>query len=164
MRGFIKSNKDDTEGHGISEDSTTTTDDEEGGGGGRQFTLEILHDTRTAAQSLLDMLDIYYGGRDQATNMLVHSWQAQWMLDDVASWTHDDLVVEGGRSLLDVDHDNNKEDCPICFLPMPLILICCTSLPPATISFADANEANEELADTVACTLSISLEIICCLL
>jgi len=124
MRGYINSNKDDTEGHGISEDSTTTTDDEEGGGGGRQFTLEILHDTRTAAQSLLDMLDIYYGGRDQATNMLVHSWQAQWMLDDVASWTHDDLVVEGGRSLLDVDHDNNKEDCPICFLPMPLILIC----------------------------------------
>jgi len=34
------------------------------------------------------------------------------------------------------------------------------SLPPATISFADANEANEELADTVACTLSISLEIL----
>ena len=53
-----------------------------------------------------------------------------------------------------------KEDCPICFLPMPLILICCISLQPATISFADANEANEELADSVACTLSISLEIL----
>ena len=91
-------NKDDTEGHGISEDSTTTYNGK-GGGGGRQFAIEILHDTRTAAQSLLDMLDDYYGGRDQATNMLVHSWQAQWMLDNDASWTHDDLVVEGGRML-----------------------------------------------------------------
>ena len=27
-----------------------------------------------------------------------------------------------------------KEDCPICFLPMPKKLICCLSLPPATIS------------------------------
>ena len=27
-----------------------------------------------------------------------------------------------------------KEDCPICFLPMPMRLICCVSLPPATIS------------------------------
>jgi hypothetical protein len=26
-----------------------------------------------------------------------------------------------------------KEDCPICFLPMPKKLICCVSLPPATI-------------------------------
>ena len=40
-----------------------------------------------------------------------------------------------------------KEDCPICFLPMPNKLICCVSLPPATLSlvpindFANANEA-----------------------
>ena len=27
-----------------------------------------------------------------------------------------------------------KEDCPICFLPMPARLICCILLPPATIS------------------------------
>ena len=27
-----------------------------------------------------------------------------------------------------------KEDCPICFLPMPAHLICCVSLPPATVS------------------------------
>ena len=27
-----------------------------------------------------------------------------------------------------------KEDCPICFLPMPSKLICCVSLPPATRS------------------------------
>ncbi len=31
--------------------------------------------------------------------MLINSWQAQWMLDDVATWTHDNLVVEGGRML-----------------------------------------------------------------
>jgi tetratricopeptide (TPR) repeat protein len=38
-----------------------------------------------------------------------------------------------------------KEDCPICFLPMPVMLICCVSLPSATTSsvpiddFANAN-------------------------
>ena len=42
------------------------------------------------------------------------------------------------------------EDCPICFLPMPVKLLACISLPPATIAsipvynFADAN-ANIEL-------------------
>ena len=40
-----------------------------------------------------------------------------------------------------------KEDCPICFLPMPTKLICCLSLPPATTisvpiyDFAIENEA-----------------------
>ena len=41
-----------------------------------------------------------------------------------------------------------KEDCPICFLPMPVRLIACISLPPATISSApiyDYAEANEKL-------------------
>ena len=39
-----------------------------------------------------------------------------------------------------------KEDCPICFLPMPNQLISCVSLPPATVSsvpiddFANANQ------------------------
>jgi len=39
-----------------------------------------------------------------------------------------------------------KEDCPICFLPMPIKFISCMSLPPVTISsvpdhdFAIANE------------------------
>ena len=43
-----------------------------------------------------------------------------------------------------------KEDCPICFLPMPIKLICCVSLPPATISslpIYDFAEANEGLKD-----------------
>ena len=45
-----------------------------------------------------------------------------------------------------------KEDCPICFIPMPSSLICCVSLPPATISsvpiydFANANE-NENVVN-----------------
>jgi hypothetical protein len=46
-----------------------------------------------------------------------------------------------------------KEDCPICFLPMPDTLICCKSLPPATISsvpiYDFANE-HEELARKAA--------------
>jgi tetratricopeptide (TPR) repeat protein len=43
-----------------------------------------------------------------------------------------------------------KEDCPICFLPMPNKLICCASLPPATLSSVpiyDFAVANEELAN-----------------
>ena len=42
-----------------------------------------------------------------------------------------------------------KEDCPICFLPMPENLITCVSLPLATISsvpIADLVSANEELS------------------
>ena len=42
-----------------------------------------------------------------------------------------------------------KEDCPICFLPMPNKLISCMSLPPATIMSVpiyDYAEANEEFA------------------
>ena len=45
-----------------------------------------------------------------------------------------------------------KEDCPICFLPMPQQLICCVSLPPATRSsvpiydFATANKGLAEKA------------------
>jgi hypothetical protein len=41
-----------------------------------------------------------------------------------------------------------KEDCPICFLPMPSRLSSCASLPPATISSVpiyDYAGANEEL-------------------
>jgi tRNA U34 5-methylaminomethyl-2-thiouridine-forming methyltransferase MnmC len=34
-----------------------------------------------------------------------------------------------------------KEDCPICFLPMPTTLICCVSLPSVpNTDFAAANE------------------------
>ena len=39
-----------------------------------------------------------------------------------------------------------KEDCPICFIPMPLLLISCVTLPPATVTsvpitdFANENE------------------------
>jgi hypothetical protein len=42
-----------------------------------------------------------------------------------------------------------KEDCPICFLPLPTRLICCISLPPATrisVPIYDLANANEELA------------------
>ena len=42
-----------------------------------------------------------------------------------------------------------KEDCSICFLPMPILLISCATLPPATIlsvPIYDFAIANEELA------------------
>ena len=50
-----------------------------------------------------------------------------------------------------------KEDCPICFLPLPVALICCISLPPATLSsipiydFSIANEALEKRAMETYC-------------
>ena len=34
-----------------------------------------------------------------------------------------------------------KEDCPICFLPMPKKLICCISLPDATITSGNIERA-----------------------
>ena len=40
------------------------------------------------------------------------------------------------------------EDCPICFLPMPIKLLSCMTLPPATVSSVpiyDFAMANEEL-------------------
>jgi TPR repeat protein len=43
-----------------------------------------------------------------------------------------------------------KEECPICFLPMPAKLIYCVSLPPATrssVPIYDFVKANEELAN-----------------
>jgi TPR repeat protein len=43
-----------------------------------------------------------------------------------------------------------KEDCPICFLPMPILLLSCMTLPPATIlsvPIYDFAIANEGLAD-----------------
>ena len=46
-----------------------------------------------------------------------------------------------------------KEDCPICFLPMPKCLLACISLPPATISSVpiyDFSIANEGLAKMAA--------------
>jgi len=42
-----------------------------------------------------------------------------------------------------------KEDCPICFLPMPINLLCCASLPLATtlsVPIYDFAHAHEELA------------------
>jgi hypothetical protein len=43
-----------------------------------------------------------------------------------------------------------KEDCPICFLPMPEKLINCFSFPPATIESVPINDVaniHQELAD-----------------
>ena len=43
-----------------------------------------------------------------------------------------------------------KEDCPICFLPMPIRLLSCMTLPPATrssVPICDFADENEELAD-----------------
>jgi hypothetical protein len=42
-----------------------------------------------------------------------------------------------------------KEDYPICFLPMPIRLICCVLLPPVTIlsvPYYNFAKVNEELA------------------
>ena len=63
----------------------------------RTFTEAMLRDTRASATSLVDALDAYYGGRDRANDMLVRSWQAQWMLDDDSS--------DEGAAIEDADVD-----------------------------------------------------------
>ena len=42
------------------------------------FTLERLHATRAAAQSLIDNIESYYYGQDTTEKMMQHSWLAQW--------------------------------------------------------------------------------------
>jgi hypothetical protein len=58
-----------------------------------------------------------------------------------------------------------KEDCPICFLPMPGKLINCFSFPPLTISSVPINDVaniHQELADlTTAIYYSCCGKIIC---
>jgi TPR repeat protein len=53
-----------------------------------------------------------------------------------------------------------KEDCPICFRPMPVKLICCVSLPPATIlsvPIYDIANENDKLA-----VLNTEVYHVCC--
>ena len=53
-----------------------------------------------------------------------------------------------------------KEDCPNCFLPMPYSLICCASLPPATMTsvpICDFVQANEGVA-----TEETEVYFVCC--
>jgi hypothetical protein len=54
-----------------------------------------------------------------------------------------------------------KEDCPICFLPMPKKMVCCASLPSATISSVpiyDFADAHKELADKIVESYSLLWE------
>jgi len=58
------------------------------------------------------------------------------------------------------DPPSPKEDCPICFLPMPLKLICCFSLPPATVSSVPIHDyaiSHEELAK-----MNLEEYVVCC--
>jgi hypothetical protein len=70
----------------------------------------MLRDTRASATSLVDALDAYYGGRDRANNMLVRSWQAQWMLDDDDQPSHQDgssASEEDAAAANDADDDED---------------------------------------------------------
>ena len=47
----------------------------------------------------------------------------------------------------------DKEDCPICFLPMPAEVLCCISLPPATITsvpISDFAKRNKVMVNKVS--------------
>jgi hypothetical protein len=67
--------------------------------------------------------------------------------------THKKLCKQHAAEIRDEALFNDppaKEDCPICFLPMPAKLISCVSLPPATISSVPIHDlaiANEGLAN-----------------
>jgi tetratricopeptide (TPR) repeat protein len=57
--------------------------------------------------------------------------------------------LDSDEEQVDFNDPPLKEDCPICFLPMPVVIISCVSLPPATITSVPIHDfaiANEELA------------------
>ena len=56
------------------------------------FTKETLHDTRQAATELIDLLNNYYGGENQAKAMLVESWQAHWNLEKGVILSYNDGI------------------------------------------------------------------------
>jgi hypothetical protein len=72
--------------------------------------------------------------------MIMLSWQVRlWM----------DIIHAAGRIFV-TGAFTPSIPLLICFLPMPIKLVTCVLLPPATISSVpvhDFNEANEELAD-----------------
>jgi TPR repeat protein len=62
----------------------------------------------------------------------------------------DDVRITADEVLF--KHPPPKDDCPICFLPMPTKLICCASLTDATVMSVpiyDLADANEESAKVV---------------
>ena len=77
---------------------------------GTSFTLERVQNTRQAAQSLITMLQEYYGGKEQAENMIFNSWLKPWefgnTIDDAGSGMVDKLVDTMARALVT---DDQKE-------------------------------------------------------
>jgi len=58
---------------------------------GTSFTLERVQNTRQAAQSLINTLQEYYGGKEQSENMMLHSWLTPWNFENT---TGDNGMVE----------------------------------------------------------------------
>ena len=68
------------------------------------FTKETLVNTKRAAETLITTLDEYYGGKDVANSMLVHSWQAQWMLED------EFVLLDGNNDSNEDENDDDDDD------------------------------------------------------
>lgn len=60
---------------------------------GTSFTLERVQNTRQAAQSLIDTLQEYYGGKEQSENMMFNSWLTPWNFETTNA-TDDNGMVE----------------------------------------------------------------------
>ena len=73
---------------------------------GTSFTLERVQNTRQAAQSLITMLQEYYGGKEQSENMMLHSWLQPWDFENTNNETRgmvDKLVDTMARALVTDD-------------------------------------------------------------
>ena len=67
------------EGHDDDHDDKTTKQQQDiDNNYGTSFTLESVQKTRQAAQDLISTLQEYYGGKEQAGNMMLDSWLTPW--------------------------------------------------------------------------------------
>ena len=74
-----------------SKSESTSTSQQSNNSSNGQFTLERLSATRSAAQSLISMLEDYYFGTETMSKMLIKSWIGPWEFDGTAE-EMDDMV------------------------------------------------------------------------
>lgn len=72
---------------------------------GTSFTLERVQTTRQAAQSLINTLQEYYGGKEKSENMMLQSWLTPWNFENTTgdNGMVDKLVDTMARALVTDD-------------------------------------------------------------
>ena len=73
---------------------------------GGKFTLQHIQATREAATNLIEELEQYYSGTDQAKRMMLDAWQSPWKFDNPKDERVDKIVDTIARALVT---DNQSE-------------------------------------------------------